>query len=128
MRITLAILSLAWALPALAQTPKVPVNPNKPPNGYRRYGGGRHPHTYVFPGVLTQRTSHSFEVTSEGGELRKFVINQDSKIPATLKPGARVVVDYDSTLDANVFKVMGVTEVRAGKPFPKAKGPQLPPP
>lgn len=124
---TFALL-IALAAPLAAQTtPGVPDNYNvqRPvrPKGTRRYLGG-HGHQYIYPGTITEVGLRNVKVTSpDGTQTMNFVLEDGKRLPDSVKPGARVSVDYTATVEANQYKLVNVSVLGPKKKFPAAKGP-----
>ena|ERR1017187_7242774 len=121
---------LVFASTAILSSPlsaqNVPDNysVSKPEGGHYRASHGKE---YVYPGTVVETGSRGLKVQApDGGATTNFVIDQDSKVPADLKVGARVAVDYGPTLENKTYRVIEVKVLSAKKKFPKGKGPLEP--
>ena len=126
MKMRTTIIVVLLSLPLCAQNTPVPnsFNVSRPKypcgtTGYRRYP----PKTYLYCGVVEEVRASSLKVQAPtGGATTVFVVDEKSKIPQNLKPGARVIVDYGPTLETSTYRVLEVKPL-GEKKFPKSKGP-----
>lgn len=78
--------------------------------------------TGTFSGRVKARADLSIDVEKDG-KTRSFRLDE-IKLPAHVKAGARVVVYYTPTMDADVFQAMKVVVWPLWKPLPRDATPQ----
>jgi hypothetical protein len=77
--------------------------------------------SYTFSGRVKARAELSIDVEKDG-KVRSFRLDE-IKLPAHVKPGARVVVQYAPTMDADVFQATKVVVWPLWKPLPADANP-----